>query len=195
MLGPVSTMMAFVVEFRKRSLGTKRSPLPNSSCSMTGWRPATISRSAESSNFGAAIISQGGDLRQRRQHIDFSQRQRGLADAAGLTGNSRSQFGKQPALDIDDLFLSIENLRFVFLQFGSGEAFGVDQSLLAFVIGRGQMRVRLRDFEIVAKDRIELTFRLAIPVRWRSRCSIWARNCLLLRLRSRSWSSSGSTPV
>jgi hypothetical protein len=34
-----------------------------------------------------------------------------------------------------------------------------------------------------------------MPVRWRSRCSICARYCLLLRLRSRSWSSSASTPV
>ena len=88
----------------------------------------------------AAVIAQGRDVGQRRQHIDFGQRQRGLADAAGFSGNRRAQLGKQPALDFDDLFLGIENLGFVFFQLRRGEALGVDQGLLALVVGRGQVR-------------------------------------------------------
>ena len=92
---------------------------------------------------GAAVVSQGRDLGQGSQHIDFGERERGLADAAGFSGNGRTQLGKEAALDVYDLLLGIENLRFVLLQLWSGEALGVDQGLLAFVVGRGQVRVGL----------------------------------------------------
>ena len=105
---------------------------------------------------GAAVVSQGRDLGQGCQDIDFSEGERGLADAAGFSRNGRAQLGKQAAFDLYDLFLGIENFGFVFFQLRSGEALGVDQGLLALVVGRGQVRIRLRDFEIVAKDRVEL---------------------------------------
>ena len=81
----------------------------------------------------------------RCQHVDLGQRQRGLADAPGFAGNRRAQLGEQPALDLDDLFLRVENLRFVFLQLRRGEALGVDQRLLALVVGGSQVQVGLRD--------------------------------------------------
>ena len=70
----------------------------------------------------------------------------------------RAHRGEGAGLDVHVLFLGIENLRFVFLQLWRGKALSVDQGLLAFVIGRGQVRVRLRDFEIVAEDGVELYF-------------------------------------
>ena len=47
-------------------------------------------------------------------------------------------------------------LRFVLLQLGRGEALGVDQRLLAFVVGGREMQVGLRDLEVVAEDVVEL---------------------------------------
>src|SRR5207245_479325 len=82
-----------------------------------------------------------GDVSESREHIHFRQRQRGPSDALCFGGNGCPQLGKQAALDFDDLFLSVENLRFVFLQLGRGKALGVDQSLLAFVIGRDQVQI------------------------------------------------------
>ena len=65
------------------------------------------------------------------------------------------------ALNLDDLFLSIENFRFVFFQFRSGEALGVHQRLLALIIGGHKMQIGFRDLEIVAEDGIELHFERA----------------------------------
>ena len=57
-----------------------------------------------------AVIAQRRDVRQRSQHIDFRQRQRSLPNSLGLGCNRGAQFGKQPPLDLDDLFLCVENL-------------------------------------------------------------------------------------
>src|ERR1035438_8599513 len=78
------------------------------------------------------VIAQGGNVCQASEHVHFGQCERGLADTLGLSGNRGSQFGKQAALDLDDLFLGIEDLRFVLFQFGSCEALGIDQRLFAF---------------------------------------------------------------
>ena len=91
-----------------------------------------------------------------RQHVDLSQRQRSLPDATGFSGNRRAQLGKQAAFDVDDLFLGIENLGLVFFQLRRGEALGVDQGLLALIVGRSQVQIGLRNLEVVAKNRIEL---------------------------------------
>ena len=58
-----------------------------------------------------AIVAQRRDVRQRSEHVDLCQRQRGLADALGLGGNGRAQLGEQAPLDLDDLFLCVQNLR------------------------------------------------------------------------------------
>ena len=50
---------------------------------------------------------------------------------------------------------------FVFLQLRRGETLGVDQRLFAFVIGGREMQVGLRDFDVVAKDRVELNLKRA----------------------------------
>ena len=53
-----------------------------------------------------------------------------------------TQFGKQAALDLDDFFLGVENLRFVFFQLWSREALGIDQRLLTFVVGGREVQIR-----------------------------------------------------
>ena len=57
-----------------------------------------------------AIIAQSGNVGQRREQIDFRQRQGRLPDSLGLAGNRGAQLGKEPPLDLDNLFLRVENL-------------------------------------------------------------------------------------
>ena len=95
-------------------------------------------------------------MRQRSQHIDLGQRQRGLTDSLGLGRDCGAQLGEQAALDLDDLFLRVENLGFVLFQLGRGEALRAYQSLFAFVILRDEVQVRLRYLDVVAEDGIEL---------------------------------------
>ncbi len=95
-------------------------------------------------------------MSQRHQHIDLGQRECRLPDSLCLGGNRDAQLGEQPPLDLDDLFLRVENLGFVFFQFGRGEALRAHQSLLAFVILRNQVQIRFRNLEVVAEDGVEL---------------------------------------
>src|SRR5208337_5355684 len=80
----------------------------------------------------------------------------GLPDASRLGRNRRAQFGKEPPFDLDHLFLRVKDFGFVLLQLGRGKALGIDQRLLAVIIGWGKVQVRLRNFQVVAKDAVEL---------------------------------------
>ena len=58
-----------------------------------------------------AIVAIGCKCRERRQYIDFRQRQRGLPNAPCLGGNRHPQLSKQPPLDLDHLLLRVQHLR------------------------------------------------------------------------------------
>ena len=103
-----------------------------------------------------AVISQRRNVRQAAQDIHFRQGQRGLPDALSLGGNGGTQFGKQTALDFDNLLLGIENLGFILFQFGSREALGIHQRLLALVVGGREVQVRFRNLDVITKNGIEL---------------------------------------
>src|SRR5271157_5368350 len=105
---------------------------------------------------GPAVIAKRRNVRQAAEDIHFSQRQRGLPDALGLGGNGRTQVGKQPPLDFDNLFLGIENLGFILFQLRSRETLGIHQRLLALVVGGREVQVRLRNLNVVTKNGIEL---------------------------------------
>jgi hypothetical protein len=95
-------------------------------------------------------------VRQAAHDIDLRQCQRRLANALGLGGYGRAQLGEEPPLDFDNLFLGVENLRLILLQLGSREALGIDERLFAFVVGGRVMQVRLRNLDVIAKNRVEL---------------------------------------
>ena len=69
-----------------------------------------------------AIIPQRRNVRHRGQDVDFSQRQRGLPDSLRLRRNRCPKLREQPTLDLDNLFLRVEDLGLVLLQFRRGEA-------------------------------------------------------------------------
>src|SRR5690242_2071795 len=89
------------------------------------------------------------------QRIYFSQREGCLADALGLASDGRAQLREQAALDFNDLFLGVENFRFVFLQFGRGKSLCSDQSLFALIVRGNQVQIGLRYFKVVAKYGVE----------------------------------------
>src|SRR5581483_1063499 len=100
----------------------------------------------------SAILTQCGHVSKRGQDIDLSQRQRGLPNASSLAGNVRTQLGEEPALNLDNFLLRVEDLRFVLLKFRSCEALSVYQCLLAFIVWRNQVKIWLGDFEVVTKN-------------------------------------------
>ena len=58
-------------------------------------------------------------------------------------GDGGAQLGEEAALDLDDLLLRVEDLGLVLLQLGRGEALGIDQRLLALVVGGARCRLAL----------------------------------------------------
>ena len=72
-----------------------------------------------------------------------------------MSGGAFADFGEELSLERENLVLGVEHFALVILQFGSGEAFGVGQRLLALVIGGRQMLIRARDLDVVAEDVVE----------------------------------------
>ena len=101
----------------------------------------------------AAILR---DERQRGQDIDFRQRQRCLPDTPGFRRDGGAQLGKETALNLDDLFLRIENFGFVFFELRSGKPLGVYQCLLALVVAGRMVQVGFADLDVLTKNGIEL---------------------------------------
>ena len=60
-----------------------------------------------------------------------------------LRGGQGAEFLEHFALDGQDLFFGFEDFGFQLLQFGRGVTLGVDQGLLAFVIGGRVVRLAL----------------------------------------------------
>src|SRR5207237_7237106 len=94
-------------------------------------------------------------LREAGQHVELRQRQRRLPDAARLGGHGGAQLGKNPALQLDNLFLGVEHFGFVLLELAGSEALGIDQRLLALVVGGRQMLIGFGDLDVIAEDGVE----------------------------------------
>ncbi len=82
---------------------------------------------------GVAVF--GGHLSEAGGDVEFRNSGRGGADALGMIGRLLADFAEDALLDFEDLLFGREHLDFVFLQLGRGEALGVDEGLLALVIG------------------------------------------------------------
>ncbi len=175
----------------------KRPASCSASFSITGWRPATMRISPSSENRGRVIAVLRGDLRQRGGDVEFgdgARRWRGCAAPARRRAGARRRRARFSS--VEDLLFGVEDFALVVLQLRRGEALGVDQRLLALVIGRREVQIGFRDFDVVAEDVVEADFeRLRCRCAARSRASICAMYCRLFWLRSRSSSSSASKPA
>ncbi len=104
---------------------------------------------------GPRVAVLRGHLRQGGGHVDFGHRSGGRANALRVRGGEFAHLGEQFFFQREDLVFGVEDLALVVLQLGRGEALGVDQSLLALVVGGGQVLVGLGDFDVVAEDVVE----------------------------------------
>jgi len=75
------------------------------------------------------------------------------------------------AFDFEDAFVGGENFALVIFEFWRSETLGVDEGLLAFVIGGSVGEIGPGDFDVVAEDLLKRILREPMPVRLRSRSS------------------------
>ena len=83
-------------------------------------------------------------------------------------GDLRAQRLEQLELALDDPLVGAEHLLLVFLQRRRDEALAAGNRLLADVVGRHGVQVRLRDFDVVAEHAVEADLQRLMPVRVRS---------------------------
>ncbi len=131
----------------------------SASFSMTGWRPAATRISPDSEKTRTCVAIFGGDFGEgeRRRPVRRSRRRVALMRLACEAARARS-CSKISRSMRQNFFFGFENLAFEDLQFGSGETLGVDQGLLALVIGGREVRVRFGDFDVVTEDVVEADF-------------------------------------
>ena len=77
-------------------------------------------------------------------------RMRWAWSAALWRTSAKSSFSR-----VEDLLFGVEHFALVILQLGGGEALGVDQGLLAFVVGGREVQIGAGDFDVVAEDVVE----------------------------------------
>ena len=105
--------------------------------------------------FGAGVVAVGGQLGEGSEDVELGNGGGGLAEARGLRGDGGAEIDEELALDFEDALVGGEDFALVFLEFGRGEALGVDEGLLALVIGGGVGEIGLGDFDVVAEDLVE----------------------------------------
>ena len=75
-----------------------------------------------------------------------------------MAGGALPDIGEEFLFQRENLVLGVQHLALVILQLGRGEAFGVDQGLLALIVGGRQMLIGAGDLDVVAEDVIEAHF-------------------------------------
>ena len=104
---------------------------------------------------GALVAVLGRHLGQRGGHVQLRHRGGRGAYALRLRGHTLAHAGEKLLFERQDLLLGIQHFALVILQLGGGEALGVGQRLLAFVIRGRQVLVGARDFDVVAEHVVE----------------------------------------
>ena len=93
-------------------------------------------------------------MREVGEQIGFGNGCRGAADASGCFEDGLAQFDEDAFLDFNASVVCGEDLALEFFELGRGETFGVDQGLLALVIGWRKGHVGLGDLDVVTEDRV-----------------------------------------
>ena len=128
---------------------------------MTGWRAATASITGSSTMTRAHVAAQCGEMGEVGQQIGFSDGGGAAANAAGGFEDGLAQLDEDALFDFDGAVVRGENLALVLLELGSGEALGIDQRLLALVIGGRVGQVGLGDLNVIAEDGVIADFERA----------------------------------
>jgi hypothetical protein len=108
--------------------------------------------------FRANVAAIGGEFRERGEDVELGDGGSGAAEASGFGGDAGADVNEELALDLEDAFVGGENFALVVFEFGRGEALGVHEGLLAFVICGSVGEIGFGNFDVVAEDLIEADF-------------------------------------
>src|SRR5262249_48361789 len=89
--------------------------------------------------FWASVAAVGSEFGEGGQHIELCNSAGGAAQASGFGGYAAANVRKEPALDFENALVGSENFAFVIFQLGGSEALGVDECLLALIVGGDEM--------------------------------------------------------
>ena len=103
-------------------------------------------------NSGRDVAAIGGQLGERREHIELGDGASRAAKTRRLRRDDGANFDKKPAFDFEDALVGGKNFALVFLQLWRSEALGVYEGLLALEIGGREMEIGLRDLHVVSKN-------------------------------------------
>ena len=117
--------------------------------------PADDFKLSAVAEFRPGVVPGAGELGEGGEDVELRQRRGGGAEARGSGRHLPAHLGEELPLEFGDLLFRREHLALVLLELRRGEALGVHQRLLALVVGRRSRQVRLRDFDVVAKDVVE----------------------------------------
>jgi hypothetical protein len=108
--------------------------------------------------FWADVAAVGGEFREGGEDVEFGDSGGGAAEAGGFGGDAGANVDEELAFDFEDSLVGGKDFALVVFEFGRSEALGVDEGLLAFVIGGGVREIGFGDFDVVAEDLIEADF-------------------------------------
>ncbi len=106
-------------------------------------------------NLGPYIPVLRTHLRQSGRHVQFRDRTRRRPNPLRVIGGLLAGFVEDPLLDFENLLIGRQHLAFVLFQLSGGESLRVYQCLFTFVIGRREMPVRVRNFDVITEDVVE----------------------------------------
>ena len=150
MFGPVRMTIASSGE-RCVSLGVNAAP-PVSRRLHHRMPPAPDVDDAVVGQHRAHVAVRLGHLGQRGGNVQLGRGPRRREQLRGRAAIWAQHLPEELALQLQDALLGVEHQRLVLLQLGRDVALGVDQRLLADVVGRDERRVGLRDLDVVAED-------------------------------------------
>ena len=96
-----------------------------------------------------------GGVGQRAEHVEHGQRPRGVLHARRLGGDRRAQRLEDLELALEDALVGAQHLLLVLLQRRRDEALAAGHGLLAVVVRRDVVQVRLGDLDVVAEHAVE----------------------------------------
>ena len=100
------------------------------------------------------VVVQRGGFGERGEHVERGGGPRGVLDARRLGGDRGAQRLEHLDLALEDPLVGAEDLLFVLLERRRDEALAAGNRLLAVVVGRHRVQVRLRDLDVVAEDAV-----------------------------------------
>ncbi len=109
-------------------------------------------------NVGLGVVADRGGVGQRAEHVEHGQAARRVLDARRLGGHRRAQRLEELELALEDPLVGAQDLLLVLLQRRRDEALAAGHGLLAVVVRRDVVQVRLRDLDVVAEHAVEPDF-------------------------------------